>query len=167
MKKVILSILALSLTVVSFAQTNGGNRTTQETATLNMNEVMDLSMTSTGLNFVFNNTSDYDNGIVKTEATSFSVKSNQLWQVKCKASAANFTGGDGSMPVSVLSLGKRTTGTTIYTALSNTDNVLATGNRGASAVSGNTFAVDYKANPGYAYAPASYTVDVIYTISAQ
>ena len=168
MKKLVLSVLALGLAVVSFAQTNGGNRSANQTATVNMNEVMDLTMTSNGLNFTFNNTSDYDNGIVQTEATTFSVKSNKLWQVKAKSSTANFAGGDGTMPASILSFGKHNvSGPTTYTALSNSDNLLTIGNRGASAVTGNTFTVDYKANPGYEYAPATYTVDVVYTISAQ
>ena len=167
MKKLVLVLFATGLSALAFSQ-NGGNRSTQQTATITANEILDLTMTSNNaLNFVFNNTSDYDNGITLAEATTFAVKSNKLWQVKVKSSTANFSGGDGNMPASVLSLGKHTSGTTTYTALSNSDNVLATGNRGASAVSGNTFTVDYKANPGYAYTPASYTVDVVYTISAQ
>ena len=46
-------------------------------------------------------------------------------------------------------------------------NPLSTGARGGQGVAGNTFTVDYKADPGFDYDPDTYTIGVTYTISAQ
>jgi len=166
MKKVILLSVFVFTANFLFAQ-GQGTRTQQQQATIKLNEVMDLSMTSvTPLYFEFNSAADYENGIQLNGATQFQVKSNRLWKVNFKATSSHFSGGDGSMVSEVLSL-KKSGGT--FQSLKSTDSVdpLATGNRGSSSVAGNTFSVDYKANPGYLYDISNYSIDIVYTLSQQ
>jgi hypothetical protein len=70
------------------------------------------------------------------------------------------------MPLSVFSIGK--TGSDLQTLIdASSIDPLATAARGDQVLNRNTFTIDYKANPGYSCDPATYTVGIIYTISAQ
>jgi hypothetical protein len=70
------------------------------------------------------------------------------------------------MPLSVFSIGKTGSALQALTDVSYVD-PLSTSARGDNGLGGNTFTVDYKANQGYSYDPGTYTVGVVYTISAQ
>ncbi|MBK6979105.1 MAG: hypothetical protein IPH28_20035 [Cytophagaceae bacterium] len=60
-------------------------------------------------------------------------------------------------------LSVRRAGTTAWMALTTADQTLTTGTKGGYGT--NTFQIDYFANPGY-IAPATYTLPVVYTVTA-
>jgi hypothetical protein len=111
----------------------------------------------------------YSTGYTVSNMNTFSIKSNQPWQINVSAATANFsasgTYASASMPASVIGVVK--SGQSPYVRLSSTDQVLATGNRGNAATSGNTFNMDLNANPGYNYGPGIYTITVVYTLTVQ
>ena len=171
MKKVIIAGIALLGFATAQAQTDGGVRTATQTATVVLEQVLDIAITTDNLTaFTFNEVSEYDNGITQTGATTFEVNASVPWNIHFAADADEFAVTSGSssttMPLSVFSIGK--TGGSLQT-LTNaaSTNPLNSGARGDDETTGNTFTVDYKANPGYDYDPATYEVGITYTISAQ
>lgn len=113
--------------------------------------------------------SQYTNGYVISNFNSFNVKSNQPWKLSVSAATANFsasgTYASSNMPASVIGVVKN--GQSPYLQLTTTDQVLATGNRGNASTAGNSFNMDFKANPGYNYGPGIYTLSIVYTLTAQ
>ena len=172
MKKYIYTAVAIiGLSFTASAQTQGGNRSANHNATIEMHQVLDLTLVDNGLtNFVFDNTDKYDNGITQPNATTLKVKASVPWNIHFKADASAFavTAGTSNteMPLSVFSLGIN--GGSLQTLTDvNSASPLSSGARGGHGVGGNTFGVDYQANPGYGYDPATYQVGITYTISAQ
>jgi len=111
----------------------------------------------------------YGTGYTITNFNSFTIKSNQLWKLGVSAATPNFsasgTYASTDMPASVIGVVK--SGQSTYIQLSSTDQVLATGNRGNTSTSGNSFNMDLKATPGYNYGPGIYSLAIVYTLTAQ
>ena len=168
MKKLIIASVAALFAFGANAQVDGGVRTASQTATIILDEVLNIAISSDELtDFVFNEVSEYDNGITQSGATTFAVDASVPWKINFAAESANFQSSSATtMPLSVFSIGKTGSDLQALTDVSSVD-PLATGARGDQALTGNTFTVDYKANPGYSYDPATYTVGIVYTISAQ
>lgn len=162
MKKLTLLVLALSGAAVVSAQTVTSS--TNQTVTLTLQNKIDIAVegTPTGNSFTFSSAADYSTGIENLNASSFRVRSNQAFAVTVESAAANFTSSAATtMPSTVL--GVRLNGSTgAYSSLSTTAASLTTGSRGNS-----TFAVDYKADPGFNYDAGSYTLSVVYTATQQ
>ena len=165
-------MICLGLAGVANAQTeDGGIRTAEQTATIILDQVLDIAITTDGMTaFTFNTVEEYDNGITQASATTFEVNASVPWQIHFSADADAFAVTSGTsgteMPLSIFSIGKN--GGSLQTLTNTTsENPLNLGARGSDLLSGNTFQVDYKANPGYDYDPATYEVGVTYTISAQ
>ena len=168
MKKLFFATAAVLFAFGVNAQSDGGVRVANQTATIILDEVLNLAITTDELtDFVFNEVSEYDNGITQSGATTFAVDASVPWKVNFAADNAAFQSStDTEMPLSVFSIGKTGDDLQTLTDASSVD-PLATGARGDNATNGNTFTVDYKANPGYSYDPGTYTIGVVYTISAQ
>jgi len=161
MKKIIL-ILGVLLPVFGFSQTI----TRSHTVTYTVNTVLELDFDNTAQNlgFTFASATDFESGKTNATAGGFRVRSNKPWTVSVKANAANFTataGGETNVTANKLSV--RKSGTTTWIALGTTDQTLSTGSKGGFGT--NTFQIDYFANPGY-IAPATYTLPVVYTVTA-
>jgi hypothetical protein len=161
MKHVILFAAMLISFSYLHAQTTG---TSNQTVNLTLLNAISLNITSaTGTTLSFNASDDYLNGIANNNASTFQVKSNRPWAVTVKAAAANFSGPAApaaTMPASVL--GVRLNGGTTYTTLSTTAAAFTSGARGD-----NSYSVDYKATPGFAYDAGTYTLSVVYTATQQ
>ncbi len=131
--------------------------------------VMDVSV-SNGATITFNNLDDYAEGKTMNYYAACSVKSNNLWLVSVKANANYFTAGSGGstdMPPSILSI--RRSGTSTFYPLSASAAVnLTTGNRsGSTPPYYSIFNIDLFANPGYNYNGGSYSIGLVYTVTAQ
>ena len=137
--------------------------------TVSIQPVMAFTLTNNAsptLNFT---NTQYSTGYTIPNFNSFAIKSNQPWKLSVSAATANFsasgTYASSNMPASVLGVVK--SGQTPYVQLTTTDQTIATGNRGNSSTSGNSFNMDFKANPGYNYGPGIYTLSIVYTLTAQ
>ena len=49
----------------------------------------------------------------------------------------------------------------------NTEAALITGTKGSSTTNGNTFSVDYKADPGFDHEQGAYQLELIYTVTPE
>ena len=118
---------------------------------------------SPALNFNFNSTTALDNGII-VSGTTIRYYSNKAWFVTIQSGSANFSGGQGNMPASVLKFKNSQNST--FTDLSPTAQSLS-GTTGAKNTRGTgTIGVDFKMDPGYQNPPANnYSITVTYTIS--
>jgi hypothetical protein len=132
--------------------------------TITVPEVLVLQpANSPALNFNFNSTTALDNGLVIT-GTTIRYYSNKAWFVTIQSGSANFSGGQGNMPASVLKFKNSQNST--FTDLSPTAQSLS-GTTGAKNMRGTgTIGVDFKMDPGYLNPPANnYSITVTYTIS--
>ena len=161
MKK-LFCLLYLLVPYLCFSQAT----TKSHTVTYTVNTILELDFDNTtqNLGFTFATATDFESGKTNATAGGFRVRSNKNWTVSVKANAANFTataGGETNVTANKLSV--RKSGTTAWIALGTADQTLATGTKGGYGT--NTFQIDYFANPGY-IAPATYTLPVVYTVTA-
>src|SRR3954452_3453445 len=161
MKKTIFFAVALFTLSAAKSQTTA---TASQTVSLTLQNSINIAITSaTGNAFTFANTTDYQNGLTNTNASSFTVKSNMPWAVTVNSASANFTGPASpapSMPASVL--GVKLNGGSSFSSLSTTSSAVTSGARGTG-----TFSVDYNANPGFIYNAGTYSISVVYTATQQ
>ena len=160
MKKIIFSAAIL---IAGFSVANAQSGTANQNVALNLTNSIDITIiASTGNNFTFGSTANYESGLTNTNAASFQVKSNRAYAVTVKAAAASFTSSSATtMPSTVLAV-KLNGSAVAFGDLTGTPAALTTGARGT-----NTFAIDYKANPGFLYDAGAYTLSVVYTATQQ
>lgn len=115
------------------------------------------------LNFNFNSTAALDNGIV-VPGTTLTYHSNKAWFVTIQTGSAFFSGGQGTMPASVLKFKNSQVST--FTDLGAAPKPLV-GSLSSKMTRGTgTIGVDFRMDPGYQNPPAdNYSITVIYTIS--
>lgn len=184
MKKIIIIAAAfIGFTSAANAQTNASS-TAQQTVQLNLSNALEITFNGSGATgatvaLPFTTADDYANG-VESGAQTLKVRSNKNFTVSVKTSGANFmvtnngSTATSSMPASVLGvmLTANNTGgqigqgfsTSAYNSLSATAaNLITNATNGGN----QTFAVKYKATPGFTYPAGTYTTDVIYTATQQ
>ncbi|MBC8054103.1 MAG: hypothetical protein H7Y13_13640 [Sphingobacteriaceae bacterium] len=157
--------LFLCAILLGTASLRAQTRYLTKTVSITIPTVLDLQLSSgSSLNFIFDTSTKLDNGIELLTATTLTYRSNQAWFVTIQSVAANFSGGQGTMPASVLQFKKNVGGT--YAPLSNSPLSLS-GTTGAKNLRGtSTIGVDYFMNPGFVYEPAlDYSLDILFTIS--
>jgi hypothetical protein len=183
MKKII--IIAASLVSFGFAA-NAQNATGSATQTVQLGLTNALEITFTGsgtavgatVTLPFSSVSDYASG-VESSAQQLKVRSNKNFSVTVKSSTANFTVTNAgvttasSMPVSgvlAVKVASNQTNGTIATGFdgfsnltSTAQNMINNGEKGGN----QTFSVQYKATPGFAYPAGVYATDVVYTATQQ
>ncbi len=106
-----------------------------------------------------------------SSANTLSVDSNKSWTVSVKANTAAFSFApsagdpDPAKAAGTLSYKLNTGGT--YTAITTANVSLKTGNKGGTATTGNTFAVDYQLTSNLSQdPPGTYTLAIVYTLTA-
>ncbi len=185
MKKIIIAIAALvGFSTASFAQSNASS-TASQTVQLALSNALEITFTGNGsatgatVTLPFTTVNDYANG-VESAAQEIKVRSNKNFSVTVKTSTANFSVTNNgvttssTMPASVLGVlvSANNTGGSIgsgfsasaYNSLSATAANLITN---ASNGGNQTFAVKYKATPGFAYPAGTYATDVVFTATQQ
>lgn len=129
---------------------------------------MALSVTSNSSPVITFNNSQYSNGYTVSGFNTFNIKSNVPWRLSVASATPYFgasgTGASSNMPASVISVAKSGQS---FVSLTTTPQTLATGNRGSAAKPGNSFNMDFQANPGYNFGPGIYTLTLLYTLTAQ
>lgn len=130
--------------------------------TIQLYQVMDLSLSSTGSVFDFSALLNYDNGITKPGMITATVKANVPW--KLTLTLANNTLSPQitptPMPASVIGIKASTSAT--YTPVQNNTPFFVQNNKGVY-----TVVFDLRALPGYQYETQEYTGDFYFTVSQQ
>lgn len=171
-------LVAGGFTQANAQQSVNGNA--QQSVQLGLAKAIDISFTANNSNIgnivslVFDDVNDYVNGVESPEQ-GMRVRANVKFDVSVDISSSNFsyTGPANSgnvMPVSNvlrLKVTQNNTGGNITGGFGNNFQQLTTNDKkiinNADAGGDRTFAVKYRATPGFAYAAGTYTVDVIYT----
>ena len=129
---------------------------------------MVLSVTNSSTSATLSN-AQYSSGYTASNFNTISIKSNNNWALSVSSStpffSASGTYSSSNMPASVIGVAK--SGQSSFVQLSSTAQQLASGNRGNTTASGNSFNMDFKANPGYNYGPGIYSLTIVYTLAAQ
>lgn len=179
MKKVILILLLTGATALAAVAQNVSNSTATQSAKLVMSNAIEISFNSNGSNegstvdLQFQTVNDFANG-VESSPIELKVKSNKKFHVWAKASSNRFTYSGNTTPAPRMNVNKlkikvvsNNTGGTVPNAVNNKYKNMRKGNRklinNGTPGGDNTFAVQYKADPGYEFPAGTYTVDVIYT----
>lgn len=179
MKKVM--IIAVLIVCGFVANAQNPSATATQTTNLVLSNAIELTFTGTSnatgknVNLNFLTVNEYANGIESGDQW-LKVRSNKDYNISVKTNSANFTYSGNTNPAPVMSVQNvldlmvrfNYTGATIgahfssshFRKLSDIDrNLLENADRGGN----QTFAIKYKATPGFAYPEGTYSVDVVYT----
>jgi len=184
MKKIIILAASIfSFAAVKAQNTSNASSTASQTVQLALSNALEITFTGNGsatgstLTLPFSTVNDYANG-VESATQELKVRSNKNFTVTVKTSTANFSvtnngnTATSSMPASVLDVKvvNNNTGGQIAGSFANYTDLSATAaNLITNAANGGnqTFTVQYKATPGFAYPAGTYATDVVYTATQQ
>jgi len=182
MKKITLILLLVVAAIAAQAQNNEQASATQS-ANLVMSNAIEITFNSNNsnsgdvVNLAFDNVNDYANG-VESAQIELKVRSNKKFHVWAKASSNRFTYSGSTTPAPQMNVNKlaikvvnNNTGGTTPNSVNNKYSNMSRSNKklvnNGTAGGDNTFAVQYKANPGYEFPAGTYSIDVIYTATQQ
>jgi hypothetical protein len=158
--------------IMFFCSASGKGQTYSYTrsmvSSVTVSQVMGLSITQNNTyTYNFTTINQIRNGITNTNMNTIAVKSNVPWNLSVKSSTPYFTNSgtysSSNMPANVL----RITTSLQTVNLSTTDQLMYSGIAGDATKTGNTFPMTMYANPGFSYGPGSYTINIVYTLTAQ
>ncbi len=156
----------MSAVILAKGQTSASHQ-----VTVNVSQVLDIRFHvgfTPNLNFNFNTVNRLNNGIERIAAAALQVRSNKSWMVSVKAQNQFFDktpAGPNVMPCNIVQV-KKTLSPSGYFPLSTIDQQLSTGNKGGWDALGNYFTLDYDITPGLNYDEGTYTLPVVFTITA-
>ncbi|MBE7172313.1 MAG: hypothetical protein INR73_17125 [Williamsia sp.] len=146
-----------------------GQSSANFTSTLNIQPVMELSLTNTASNATFSTPDQYAGEYVISNFNNIKINSNQNWNLSMAATSNVFTASgtfaSANMPASICRIG--VTGQSAVLTLSTTSQLLSTGNRGSETAAGNSFDITLRINPGYNYGAGIYNIGIVYTLTAK
>jgi hypothetical protein len=174
---IMLAILTASITSVT-AQENKPAAATQS-AKMSMSNAIDITFRSNNLEagdvvtLAFDDVNDYANG-VESDPIELKIRSNKKFNITAKAASSRFSyngnaTADPKMSVNklLIKVVKNNTGGNVPGNVNNKYKSMSASKRkliNAGTPGGdNTFAVQYKADPGYDFPAGTYSVDIIYT----
>lgn len=186
MKKLIAITVFASFTIGANAQNQANQKSSaSQTIILSLSNAIEItfasnnSATGSEVKIPFTTVNDYANG-VESEAQKLRVRSNKNFSVAVKTNASSFTYTGKTTPapkmpvkgvLAVMVAGNSTGGsvsapfsTEKYATLRNLNETLI---KSAKRGGDQTFAVKYKATPGFVYPAGVYTVDVVYTATQE
>jgi hypothetical protein len=176
-KYALLLLIALGFSSQLLAQATAS--ASQSTA-LSLSNAIAITFTASGTNagttisLPFATVSDYTNGVASA-VQQLKVQSNKLFNVTINTSTANFTYAGATTPAPVMPVSgvlaaqitANATGGTVATSFNNTYASLSSSAQ--ALISGclnggnQTFSIQYKTTPGFAYPAGTYTASVVYT----
>lgn len=183
MKKILLIITVLAVSKTTAVAQSEELSTATQSAKLEMSNAIDVTFNSNGseegeiINLAFENVNDYANG-VESNPIELKVRSNKKFHVWAKTSSNRFTysgpeSTDPRMNVNKLKIKvvSNNTGGSVPNGVNNKYANMSRNNKklinNGTAGGDNTFAIQYKADPGYEFPAGTYSVDVIYTTTQQ
>ena len=166
----VLALIAAANLSPTFGQT-----TQTVTITSTVPQVLTLAIDTNAVSIPFL-TSDYNastGAATKTvsSANTLSVSSNKNWTVSLKANTAAFSfvpsAGDPDPSKPCGNLSYKVSGGPSFITITTTNASVKTGNKGGTATSGNTFAMDYQLTSNLSQdPPGTYTLAIVYTLTA-
>ncbi len=165
------------LTVISAAVLPSafGQTTQTVTITSTVPQVLSLGVDTNAVSIPFL-ASDYNTSTgaaTKTvaSANTLSVTSNKNWTVSLRANTATFafvpSAGDPDPSKPCGNLSYRVSGGPSFITITTSNVAVKTGNKGGTATSGNTFAMDYQLTSNLSQdPPGTYTLATVYTLTA-
>lgn len=178
MKKLLAVIIVVAISNLAVVAQEAKQSTAAQTAALKMSNAIDISFTSTGneegdiVTLAFNDVNDYANG-VESDQVQLKVRSNKKFHVWAKAKSSRFsyngTSSDPKMNVNKLKIRvvSNSTGGSVPSSVNNKYANMSKSNKklinNGTPGGDNTFAVQYKADPGYSFPAGTYSVDIVYT----
>lgn len=180
-KALLLSTIVLYCSYTGYAQ--NATETAQQTVNLALAGVMEItfsdinSQTGNTVGLIFADMDDYINGVESADQT-LKVRSNKDFDVRVEAGSATFTYSGNAVANNNMAVGdvlkmkvvSNNTGGNITSGFSNYKKITYNDKKiinNADAGDNQTFAVRYKATPGYEYAAGTYSVDIIFTLTEQ
>ncbi len=163
MRKVVFILIIIVLSLSAHAQYS---YTGTATGSITIDSMYVITAGS-GTTFTFGGVEDYANGVEKLNYAGITIKCNYNWKISVRSTTTYFIaggGGSSNMPCGTLSV-RKSGGN--YLTVSTSSQQLAVGNRGSTSTSGNSFNVDIKADPGYAYNGGTYSIVLQYTVTRQ
>jgi len=177
------SVAALSLSlcaVTVHAQNTTG--TGHQPVSIGLSNIVEIGFLNTNSNtgniigLTFQDVNDYMNG-VESDEQMLRVRSNKNFDVRVKASSSKFsyTGNATITPdmyvsnVLTLKVTENNTGGTVTSGYGNYKSLSSSGKKiinNGDAGNNQTFAIKYKATPGFNFPTGTYTVDVVFTVTA-
>lgn len=179
MKKLQITLLLFFVSVSWAVAQNNKLSTATQTAKLAMSNAIEITFNSNGehegetVNLAFQNVNDYANG-VESSPIELKVRSNKKFHVWAKAASNRFTYTGTTTPAPKMNVNKlqikvvsNNTGGTVPNNVNNKYKNMSRSNRklinNGTPGGNNTFAIQYKANPGYEFPAGTYSVNIIYT----
>lgn len=164
LKKIVFFVL---ITNFCWAQTTIA-RSAAATVTVNTYMSLDLTLSGT-IDFNFNQNLELENGIELKNKFNVGIVSNKNWILSVSSLTSNFLalGQEASVAMPPSILGIKRSSSTAYIPVSNIQGTLTLGSRGDLTLSSNQFQMDIKATPGYNYNEGSYSLVLLFTLSAQ
>jgi hypothetical protein len=152
-----------------------GQTTQTVTITSAVPQVLSLGIDTNAVSIPFL-TSDYDVSTgaatkTVTSANTLSVTSNKNWTVSLKANTATFSfvpsAGDPNPSKPCGNLSYKVSGGPSFITITTSNVSVKSGNKGGTATSGNTFAMDYQLTSNLSQdPPGTYTLAIVYTLTA-
>lgn len=179
MKKILLFIAVLTVSKTAAVAQSNEQSTATQSAKLEMSNAIDITFNSNGsgegdiVSLAFEDVNDYANG-VESNPIELKVRSNKKFEVTVNAGSNRFTytgsnGTDPKMNVNNLEIKvvSNNTGGDVPNNVNNKYKKMKKGStkliKDGTAGGNNTFAVQYKADPGYEFPAGTYSIDIIYT----
>ena len=148
----------------------------QQAVALGISNVAEIGFVNSGsiVSLNFDDMNDYTDGLESQEQT-IRVRSNKNFNVRVKANTSKFTytGSAANPNMSVSSvldikITNNNTGGSIANGFGAFKNLPTSGKKiinNGTAGDDQTFAVKYKATPGFTYPAGTYTVDIVFTVT--
>lgn len=149
--------------VMAFIPSRGkAQRYVTRSRTVQLYQVLDVSLSSSSSVFDFSALTNYENGITKPGMITATVKANVPWKLTLTLGSNTLSPQitPTPMPASVIGIKASTSAT--YTPVQNNTPFFVQNNRGLY-----TIIFDLRALPGYAYETEEYVGDFYFTVSQQ
>lgn len=155
--------LLFALFVIVNVKVSAQSFTASHNASVQVNKLSNINITSTNSVNVPNSV-DYLTGTTVSNFWTVQVDANSTWIVTINAQTATFS-PDNVVPIGILSYRKN--GAVNWVALTTTPTQVASGNKGPNTTSGNNFGIDLRVIPTLDYAPGTYSLNIVFTSTAQ
>ncbi|WP_342330348.1 hypothetical protein [Pedobacter sp. FW305-3-2-15-E-R2A2] len=162
MKNFIRTILFIGWLMAFIPLVGMAQRYVTRSRTVQLYQVLDVSLSSTSSVFDFSALADYENGITKPGMITATVKANVPWKLTLTLGNNTLSPQITAtpMPASVISIKAATAST--YTPVQNNAPFFVQNNKGLY-----TIVFDLRALPGYQYETQEYLGDFYFTVSQQ
>ena len=162
MKNFIRTIVFVLSIVLLIPLAGMAQRYVTRSRTVQLYQVLDVSLSSTSSVFVFSALTNYENGITKPGMITATVKANVPWKLTLTLANNTLSPQITPTPMPASVIGIKASTASVYTPVQNNAPFFVQNNRGLY-----TIVFDLRALPGYQYETQEYLGDFYFTVSQQ